>query len=426
MMRSGLPALIGSAVLQLDVVFASLRLHTHTEPEASAPEKWLSEKDPSKDAAYLTGRQLSDTDSIDCLLRKQHGQPCVKISKHDHLANRNVPNIPDLGPVKPWKEKEGWWVGTYPDYTDKETCHSGGERFCDPDDVLNATERCQIERALNHFSNNHNVACAIPGTGNREQYPFFLGVAVVRRLPDQLLDENSMKRFGDGVMARWHLLDDRGCPNSAVLVISSETEEAVVASSSCEFICESRGGNAVALRMKEELVMAETSQGGSPVSAILGGIHEFGPILKENNPLLDKAGVGLPDKRPELTRDLAEKIDGWEEQAEGLTGGYTIKEAPVSERDRRDLPTYLAKREGTYALAQRGVFAVICGSCFLIVLYFSCHAFSGDCYRFVKDFSDDFAPHHIPDELKKAAPRWGAQSGTYHSCEHIYVGDGAH
>jgi len=362
-------------------------------------------------------RLLADSDlyhlnSIDCLEKAQRGEIDPKCSppkkekkkeeKEEKEEEKPVPQVYQT-------MAQGWWVGHYPHFK-SEQCHGHGEHFCDPDGLLNETQRCKVAQELNRFARNHDVMCDVPGTGNQEKYPFFLGIALVKRLPDLLLDQNSMNHFGEGVLARWGLLEDRVCPNSAVIVIAAETHQASLASSSCEFICEERGGLGIEIRVRETLTMT-----GSPFKAALGGIAEFSNVLKQESPLYEMPGVGLPAKKPLLSHELTDKIDNAGLTLEELTGGYDINEVPASDKDRKDLATYLAHREGSYALVQRAVFGIIIGSAIVTLLIFCWTAFSGDVYGVYKRFQDDLTPEHVVPELIKGAPKWGYESASYGS-----------
>merc|ERR1719420_840791 len=279
----------------------------------------------------LTDGDLHGLQSIECLEKMQRGEIDPKcqghVKKEKVGKNETAPEpIPET-----YEKRHTWWVGSYPHFK-SEQCHGHGEHFCDPDDLLNETERCKVAEELNRFARNHDVLCDVPGTGNQEKYPFFLGVALVRKLPDLLLDQNSMNHFGEGVLARWGLLEDRTCPNSAVIVISVETNQATLASSSCEFICEERGGEGIDIRVRETLTLT-----GSPLKAILGGIQEFGTVLRSESPLYQEPGLGLPATKPMLSKELTSKIDNAEYAMEEMTSGYQVHEAPASRSDRKNL-----------------------------------------------------------------------------------------
>jgi len=360
-------------------------------------------------------RLLSDGDlqgikSIKCLEKMQRG---------DVDPECGTPKGPSVNIEKPVPQvyaepRHTWWVGHYPHYK-SDQCHGHGERFCDPDDVLNETARCKVAQELNRFARNHDVMCNVPGTGNQEKYPFFLGVAVVEKMPDLLLDQSSMNHFGEGVLAEWGLLEDRTCPNSAVIVISVDTNEVAMASSSCEFICEDRGGKGIIIRVKETLTLT-----GDVLEAILGGIKEFGTVLRHESPLYEEPGIGMPDKKPILSKDLTDKIDSAGMSMEELTGGYELHEAPAPKTDRKDLATYLAHREGSYALVQRAVLGTILAAAFVTLLYLCYFAYSGDVFAIYKSFQDDLTPEYVVPELIKGQPKWGYETPSYGSFRDSY------
>jgi len=386
-----------------------------------ASEEMAAEEAPAKPVVHKHhNRLLTDSDlyhlpSIECLKKAQRGEIDPKCGPPNAAPAAAPVGAPAAKPVPPvYEARHTWWVGHYPHYH-SEQCHGHGEHFCDPDDLLNETERCKVAQELNRFARNHDVLCDVPGTGNQEKYPFFLGVALVKKLPDLLLDQSSMNHFGEGVLARWGLLEDRTCPNSAIIVISKETNQATLASSSCEFICEERGGRGIEIRVRETLTLT-----GSPFQAVLGGIAEFGTVLRKESPLYEEPGLGLPEGKPLLSHELTDKIDHAGMTLEEVTGGYDVIEAPAPDADRKDLTTYLAHREGSYALVQRFIFAIILTSAFITLLILMWYACSQDFFNIWKRFQDDLTPEHVVPELIKGPPKWGYETASYGSFHDIH------
>jgi len=360
------------------------------------------------------GRLLTDGDlhglqSIDCLEKMQRGEIDPKCAGHPKPEKKEDNKTQVPVPEVYAEPRHSWWVNHYPHFK-SEQCHGHGEHFCDPDDLLNEKERCKVAEELNRFARNHDVLCDVPGTGNQEKYPFFLGVALVRRMPDLLLDQNSMNHFGEGVLAEWGLLEDRTCPNSAVIVISVETNQATLASSSCEFICEERGGEGIDIRVRETLTLT-----GSPLKAIMGGIKEFGVVLRSESPLYQEPGLGLPATKPMLDKKFTDKIDNAGMAMEEMTGGYAVHEVPAAPSDRKDIETYIAHREASWTLVQRGVFGIILLSALITLLILAHYACSHDVFMCFKRFQDDFTPEYVVPELLKGPPKWGYESASYGS-----------
>jgi len=380
--------------------------HEHVSGNVDDATVKMAEDEPAKEytnrARLLTDHDLHGLESIECLEKMQRGESDPKCA--GHKKEKKEESVPEV-----YDKRHTWWVSHYPHYK-SEQCHGHGMHFCDPDDLLNETERCKVAEELDRFARNHDVMCDVPGTGNQEKYPFFLGVALVRKMPDLLLDQSSMNHFGEGVLAEWGLLEDRTCPNSAVIVISAETNQASLASSSCEFVCEERGGRGVNVRVRELLTLT-----GSPFKAALGGIQEFGSVFRNESPLYETAGVGLPSTKAVLSKDLTDKIDSAGLAMEEVTGGYEVHEAPAPDSDRKDLPTYLAHREGSYALVQRGVFGLILLSALVTLMILFNYACYQDVFNIWKRFQDDLTPEHVVPELIKGPPKWGYETASYGS-----------
>merc|ERR1719399_2640205 len=94
---------------------------------------------------------------------------------------------------------------------------------------------------------------------------------------------------------------------------------------------------------------------------------------------------------------------------EGATsaGEKMIPEKEASRKDRRDLASYIAAREGTYVIVQRVVSGIIMASGFLTVCFFGCYAYGEDVWNVGKRWYNDVTPEYVPSEFKRSAPKWG-------------------
>jgi len=129
---------------------------------------------------------------------------------------------------------------------DPRPCKSNGEYFCDPDGVLTHGQREAVQADLRLVREFTLVSCPIVGLRARTHAPnaprpddelhYFLGVAVLRNLPSQDLDNEGLQRFGDSVMESWKLRGE-DCDNSALLIVVAEAQRVWIYSQTCRFLC---------------------------------------------------------------------------------------------------------------------------------------------------------------------------------------------
>lgn len=339
---------------------------------------------------WVADSQLVKIMTIPCLQKMQNG---VFDPNCGHAPEKRSEAVLPSSPG-------GWFVGHYPSYKDNATCYSEPtdgtfERFCDPDRILNVTERKIVQKKLRQFRANHQATCRVAGTGNTEEYPFFLGVALLETLPSTELDQESMEEFGQSVLAQWGMLNGRNCPNAAVLVLASDFGEATVAAASCEFICADRGGGSVIVRMKARLA---EGQRDSPFLAVMDGIAEFKEVYEELKGKNSDRG-GMLNAKPELSEESRTMIDKVVDVLEVATGGY-VHEVPVEKKYHDDVMTYLSKKEGTWVILTR-----LAGFCVLLAgLTTTCiflhWALSSDVALAVKRVCNDLVPSHIDPHLR--------------------------
>jgi len=352
----------------------------------------------SPTAQLLTHGDLKDIYSIDCLQKRQRGltdEPCGNKAQ--------TPN------------DHAWYVGYYPKY-DTPTCNSDGEeKYCDADAALNATERHIVLASLNAFRKNHLVKCQTPGTGNEEYFPFGLGVALLRTLPSTELDQESLEKFGQSVLAEWGLLEG-SCANSAVLVIATAFEQATFSAPSCEFVCASRGGESIIIRMKAQL---EMQQPGSVFKAVMDGIEEFRQVIM-NTPRL--AQVLTPEFQknlePTLSPAIVETLDETESELEEATGGGP-SEAPPPKNARKDVATYASHREATAIILQRLAMIGLVVGAVVSVFVLGLYAFWTDVTAYIKSHIHDIAPWYVDPSLVTKKKNYLTFDDKYEGAEEV-------
>ena len=160
----------------------------------------------------------------------------------------------------------------YPKYTDPICRAQNDTRFCDLDNLLNVIEVLLVMERMHKFWVENSVhSCPLPGTTRSETYPFNLGVALLRGFPSMKLDDESFDHFGTDVLNYWNMLDDRSCPNGALLIFIKDYNRAFLSKISCEFICKQRlGGQNVTSAMQAPM------DDGDLLSAVLDGVANFG------------------------------------------------------------------------------------------------------------------------------------------------------
>lgn len=212
--------------------------------------------------AWLTDNELTTVNSVDCLKRRHRGE-----------------RGGDCG--TPYDSHQGdpgsWHIGYFPRYNesicgqvrnataDADVWHNTAEDvqpFCDPDGLLDADQRKEIEKALFDQWASTKVQCNHPGSGRPDEpSPFRVGVAVLRTLPIGEQDESGLETFGTSVLTLWDM-DGEGlaakqdgvaqiCSDTAMLVFVAEPyERMVVVAPNCDNICMQRNGESVVTAAK--------------------------------------------------------------------------------------------------------------------------------------------------------------------------------
>lgn len=350
------------------------------------------EMQPDARTQLLPDSDINKLTSIDCLEKHQAGNPHA--------------------PCGPKKQEtfHDWSVGHYPKYQSTECNGNGKEKFCDPDNTLTATQRTAIMDMLHSFRQNYKVTCRMPGTGNEEKYPFGLGVALLKTLPSSELDEESLGEFGQSVLAEWGLLEERWCPNAAVLVLATEFQAATVSAASCEFICASRGGESIIVRMKANLDdLGKGDDSNAVFNAVKDGISEFKEVFKHLKPLAEQPSPEyLASLKPTLSPDTAEELDETEEELEAVSGGGP-KEGKAPPSARKDIETYAGHKEATIILAQRFIVLLLLMVAAFTTFLMLCFACFGDFISGIRQQINDIAPWYIDPKIvpPRRAPTFG-------------------
>lgn len=257
---------------------------------------------PKPSGHMLTNTELRPVNSVRCLEGKQE-DPTYNCS----------------GPVQPGIPSARLNAGNYPSWKDAR-CHSGGEYFCDPDDLLSPAERKQLAATMKSLREGQKITC-----GPQLQHdpvdkwhydPFYLGVAIAKDWPLHESDAHSLQSFGQILAGRWNMTYPwdgnpafyARCPNAAMLILLPEKRQAVLSSSSCMFICEDKGAPEVAtaalLGLDSKGLLAGVTAGMSEVYKVLS---KTSPMHKQGwEPAEETAGTWTP----------------WNEGTSGADGRY--------------------------------------------------------------------------------------------------------
>lgn len=232
---------------------------------------------------------LDNLQSIPCLEAKRDGQsyatPCGG-TYHSMGAS--------VDPVCLSRRSETLTIATYPKWNEP-CCNGAGGYFCDPDKVLSREENAVTQQDIEKFSSTHSVACprlmpyhAGNGTFNqRMDRSFRLGIAIAKDFPAGEADPDSLANFGLLLLNKWGLHEQRDlCPHSAILILLTGVRQAFVASASCEFICNEKGGPEVVTAMLEAL----DTKGAA--AAIEAGVETAGRIIRQRDRFHREARLG--------------------------------------------------------------------------------------------------------------------------------------
>lgn len=252
--------------------------------QEKAVSTWKTRLTSSSDSmdGFVPDQVLHSIDSVECLEAKMQdvSSNCV--------SNRVAPSakVPtDESYCSNRKSGELLSISTYPHFSEG-CCHSGGEYFCDPDGVMSKEDQKSIQKDLNIFASIHPVQCPRltpyryyqhnDNYDQRYDRSFWLGVAVAQDLPPSESDPDSLQTMGLLLLSKWGLTQPlEVCSHAAMLIIVPGERVAHIATSSCEFICQERGGPEVVTA-----VLAALDQGG-PVAAVKAGIAETGRVVKK-------------------------------------------------------------------------------------------------------------------------------------------------
>jgi hypothetical protein len=165
-------------------------------------------------------------------------------------------------------------------------CKAEGEYFCDPDGVLKHAQRQLVQADLRVVREFTLVSCPIVGLRARahgaigaprpdDELHYFLGVAVLKNLPSQDLDNEGLQRFGESVMDSWGL---RGpdCDNSALLIVVAEANRVWLYSQTCRFLCAQEESG-------QRVLHALESAGNDWTTGLQAAIRMVVTVLKEHS-----------------------------------------------------------------------------------------------------------------------------------------------
>jgi len=210
-------------------------------------------RQPPPSGHFLTDHELKPIVTISCLEAKQ--------------KDRNVQCTGNAFTVQRGGKVEGPLnAGNYPSWKEGR-CLSGGEFFCDPNDLLTSEERNLAREELRTLREQASVTCDLKppqvglSHGDYHYQPFYLGVALANGWPHSEAGPDSLQFFGQVVASRWNMTylwngyppNYAGCPNQAMLVILPDLRQAYVSSPSCQFICQDRGGREVVTAVLADL-----------------------------------------------------------------------------------------------------------------------------------------------------------------------------
>uniref|UniRef100_A0A7S1PZK1 Uncharacterized protein n=1 Tax=Alexandrium catenella TaxID=2925 RepID=A0A7S1PZK1_ALECA len=253
---------------------------------------------PKAEGHFLTNSELRSITAISCLEARQRN-PGVKC-RNESLMTRPVAGTSFSGQLN---------AGNYPNFREP-VCNSGNEFFCDPSSIFSMEERKNLTAELKRLRRDNLVTCGHlldDPVDPRHYQPFYLGVALAARWPSGESDPDSLQQLGRIIDADWNM--DRlfvgqpipylKCPNTAILIFMPEIRRAFVSASSCEFICQDKGGPEVATAA----LVALDREG--PAAAVRAAIREAYRIVSRGS-----ANAWTP---PSVS--IAKHKDGYDTQA---------------------------------------------------------------------------------------------------------------
>lgn len=216
---------------------------------------------------FLTNSELEGITSVACLEAKQK-DPAVQC-KNATEEGRHSEMVSAFGGEIT--------AANYPRYTNA-MCNSQGEFICDP--VSSATHREdgreKLAKEMKRLRERTGVVCGRlldDPVDKRHVQPFYLGVAFVPSWPVSDVHPESLQDIGQLIASDWNM-DEAfvgspqpylRCPNTAVLLVIPGANQVFLSSSSCEFICATRGGPEVVAK-----AIAAMRDGGDLEGALVG------------------------------------------------------------------------------------------------------------------------------------------------------------
>lgn len=232
---------------------------------------------------FLTSSELENVSSIPCLKTKQRDP------SYDCKTGSLVVHAGEFQYLS---------MGSYPHY-EESICNSHGDFFCDPTAALTAAEGKDVVKELAFLRKTNLVTCGHLQNDTvdpRHLQPFYLGVALATGFPMESSDQDSLEQFGRFVEAHWNMdkkfvgspIPYLHCPNTAMLIILPDRNQAFLSTSSCEFICRTRGGPEVITATR----LALSNEG--TYAAVMSGIREVYHILQRTPSVNDIPSIQQP------------------------------------------------------------------------------------------------------------------------------------
>jgi hypothetical protein len=242
-------------------------------------QKTAGARNPAPRGHMLTDHELNLTESVACLQARQRdpGFDCSLLIQYGQSAG--------------WKGDGQLNAGNYPSWADP-LCHSDGHTyFCDPENLLTTTDREEVLKVMKEQRESHYITC-----GPQVQHdpidkwnyqPFYLGVAIADNWPLQESDPSSLQAFGQILAGRWNMTFpwdgnpafSARCPNQGILIILPRYRQAYFSSSSCEFLCPTKGGPEVAAATIGNMNYHSLAAG------VKAGVQQVYTALKETSPM---------------------------------------------------------------------------------------------------------------------------------------------
>jgi hypothetical protein len=203
---------------------------------------------------------------------------------------------------------------------------------------LDESSRSALVKKLSSFWDEVHVECGELDAKLGNQYPelgyeqahhsfpsrFRLGVAIANHWPLSEADSGSLQKFGLVLLGRWGLLQNyngvdlnylpetfsfhehsANCPTTAMLIILPKFQQVYLSSPGCEFICDTRGGDQVALNASAAWAAAGGGTGGVAAAAF-SAIDAVEKLLSDVSPLSLK--VTVPEEKGHFLKRLSHKF----------------------------------------------------------------------------------------------------------------------